>query len=276
MSLTQPAVSKQINALEKSLGFKLFYRTSHGMALTAAGEELMTLGGDVLTRFHRIEGTMKGRFGGQPSLRIAAPYTTASVLLAPFIAERNPPISDLAIQDRTELDPLLDGEADMAISTFKPPISRTQMVATHLLIRVYGQPDIMDLAFGSSPWAPLENLLKETIFTPNTGVHNVVSAKLAHTKHPVDLLNTDTGLIAQAFAASNQGFAIATETTAFGLQGRPASFQNQLLFSPLYASWDSGHYAGKELENLALEFRDWMLTTPPWCQDAELYTQSET
>ena len=275
LSITQPAVSKQISTLEKSLGLKLFYRTAAGMALTAAGKELLALGGDVLTRFQRIEGTMKERFAGQPSLRIAAPHTTASVLLAPFIAESNPPVSDLSIQARTELDLLLDGETDMAISTFKPPANRHQMIVTHLLIRVYGQEESMNSTFADSPWAELEMLENQTIFTPHTGVHEVVSSATSPSSHNLDIRSIDTGLIAQAFAANGAGFAIATETTAFGLQGRPAAFKKQLLFSPLYASWDAEHYAIQELENLALSFQNWMITTPPWADDFEIYSQQK-
>lgn len=274
MSVTQPAVSKQIGALEKSLGLKLFHRTSAGMSLTAAGDALMDLGGDVLTRFRRIEGAMSTRFSGQPTLRIAAPHTTASVLIAPFMADTNPPISDLTIQANPNLDHLLDHEVDMAISTFRPPAFRRQMVVANLLIRVYGQVNSMNETFGKHARAHLERINDETLFTPQTGVHSVVSEALSQSIRPMNTRPVATGLIAQALVCNNPGFALATETESFGLQGRPAAFNNQLLFSPLYASWDAGHYAARELRNLALNFKEWMLTTPPWSDDAKLRTQN--
>ena len=73
MSVTQPAVSKQISRLESTLSLKLFHRTSAGMAMTAAGEALYDLGGDVLTRFDRIEDTLKARFTGRPAMLFAVP-----------------------------------------------------------------------------------------------------------------------------------------------------------------------------------------------------------
>lgn len=274
MSVTQPAVSKQIGALEKFLGLKLFHRTSTGMSLTAAGDALMDLGGDVLTRFHRIEGAMKTRFSSEPALRIASPHTTASVLIAPFMADTNPPISDLAIQASPNFDHLLDHEVDMAISTFRPPAFRRQMVVANLLLRVYGNADSMNETFGKHAWAHLERIHDETLFTPQTGVHSVVSEALSQSSRPITTRPVATGLIAQALVCNNHGFALATETESFGLQGRPAAFNNKLIFSPLYASWDAGHYAARELRTLALNFKEWMLTTSPWSEDAKLYLKN--
>lgn len=39
--ITPTAVMKQINALEAHLGFPLFFRTNHGLAMTAAGENFL-------------------------------------------------------------------------------------------------------------------------------------------------------------------------------------------------------------------------------------------
>lgn len=41
LSLTAPAVMKQMNSLEKSVGVSLFERTNHGISLTPAGESFL-------------------------------------------------------------------------------------------------------------------------------------------------------------------------------------------------------------------------------------------
>lgn len=50
--LTQSAVSKQMHALEESLEMPLFERKPRGVALTTAGEELLSMVDVVLERLH--------------------------------------------------------------------------------------------------------------------------------------------------------------------------------------------------------------------------------
>lgn len=264
MSVTQPAVSKQISQLEKLLSLKLFHRTSSGMALTAAGDALYDMGGDVLTRFDRIEDTLKTRFTGQPAIRIACPHTTAAVLITPFMVDTNPAIADLLIVGAHEVDGLLDRDADMAVSTYRPPPHRRQTVAANLTIWVYGTIQAMKSRFEDSPVADLEKLTDETVIAPRTGVHVVVNEATADFQAPLSIRTLATGYVAQSLAANNHGFALATEQTSFGLYRLPAYAGGRPIVCPLYASWDAQHYAAAELRNLTKSFSHWMATTPPW------------
>src|SRR5690349_16944731 len=102
MSVTQPAVSKQISRLETELAVRLFHRTPAGMMTTAAGQVLLELGEDVLSRFERAEGIIRSRFRGIPSFRVACPHSTADILVS-FMAARDAPIVDLEILLASEL-----------------------------------------------------------------------------------------------------------------------------------------------------------------------------
>lgn len=53
IGLTQPAVSKQIKALEDELGVRLFNRTSRSVTLTNAGREFLPEANDMLNIFYR-------------------------------------------------------------------------------------------------------------------------------------------------------------------------------------------------------------------------------
>lgn len=57
--LTQPAVSRQINALESQLGVALFRRQARGIAPTAAGEAAVQLARGILARLDAFEATMR-------------------------------------------------------------------------------------------------------------------------------------------------------------------------------------------------------------------------
>lgn len=142
MSVTQPAISKQISRLEAELAVRLFHRTPTGMSTTAAGQVLLELGEDVLSRFERAEGIIKSRFRGQSSFRIACPHSTADIL-ASFISARDAPIVDVEILLANELDGVLDREVDMAVSSLSPPRSRAQLPVATIPITVQSQPDSM-------------------------------------------------------------------------------------------------------------------------------------
>ncbi|MCP2315403.1 DNA-binding transcriptional regulator, LysR family [Nocardia amikacinitolerans] len=51
--VSQPALSKQIRALERRLGFELFERTSRGVTLTAQGAELLPTAREMVERWDR-------------------------------------------------------------------------------------------------------------------------------------------------------------------------------------------------------------------------------
>lgn len=264
MSVTQPAVSKQIGTLESRLSLKLFHRTSAGMTMTAAGEALYELGADVLTRFDRIEDTLKTRFAGQPAMRIACPHTTAAVLITPFMVDTDPAVADLLIVGASQVDELLDRDADLAVSTFRPPLHRRQMVVANLVVWVYGTPTTMHSRFGNDRVADLEKCAQDLLIAPQTGVHVIVEEAVAQFGTPLSIRTTSTGYVAQGLAANDHGLALATEQVSFGLRGLPAYAAGRPILCPLYASWDAQHYAATDLRRLAQSFRHWMATTPPW------------
>jgi DNA-binding transcriptional LysR family regulator len=54
LHIAQPALSRQIRALEKDLGASLFTRDSHGVALTDAGRQLVDDAGPLLASAHAV------------------------------------------------------------------------------------------------------------------------------------------------------------------------------------------------------------------------------
>lgn len=77
---TQPAVTRQIAALERSVGARLLDRKPHGVALTDAGRRLLLAARDVVMRFDqlaRADGTGPGPSRRTP-LRESGSWTRAS------------------------------------------------------------------------------------------------------------------------------------------------------------------------------------------------------
>ncbi|MBA3264128.1 MAG: LysR family transcriptional regulator, partial [Thermoleophilaceae bacterium] len=96
LSYTQPAISQQIAALEKSAGTTLVDRTSRGVHLTDAGRALVDHAQVVLARLAAAEAELDaiaGVRGGR--VRLAAFPTAGASLLPPAVAlfsERHPEV----------------------------------------------------------------------------------------------------------------------------------------------------------------------------------------
>lgn len=80
MHLTQPALSRQIKALEEELGVELFTRGAHSVALTPAGRVLAEEGKKLLERAERVVKRVRAEADGEP-LRIGYAPSLAGPLL---------------------------------------------------------------------------------------------------------------------------------------------------------------------------------------------------
>jgi DNA-binding transcriptional LysR family regulator len=121
LSYTQPAISQQIAALERSTGSTLVDRTSRGVRLTDAGRALVDHAQVVLARLAAAEAELDaiaGVRGGR--VRLASFPTASAALLPPALArfqERHPEV-ELAFFEKEPDDSiqmLRAGELEVAI-----------------------------------------------------------------------------------------------------------------------------------------------------------------
>ncbi|MFD8212437.1 LysR family transcriptional regulator [Streptomyces sp. NPDC059697] len=263
LRVSQPAVSKQIQRLEKELGLHLFHRNPSGMTLTAAGETLLELGFDVLARFERAEGVMRSRFRGMPSFRVACPHATAEGVLTPFVAMTDVPIVDLHIIPADDVDAALDHNIDLAVSSLPPPEHRHRLPIAEVPVMVQGTAEAHD-RFGVAQSGDLELLRQTWLIVPRTGVGTAVIAAAATLDPAPSIREVSAGSVAQSLAANGQGFALVTEAQRFGLGAVPGRVNGQPITITLYASWDVNHYAATDLLQMAKSLREWMSANPPW------------
>jgi LysR family transcriptional regulator, glycine cleavage system transcriptional activator len=87
LSLTQSAVSKQVQALERHLGRRLFERRGKAIALTLAGEQLMRQLPGWLSAGERLCGQPAGRGSVGGPLKLAVLPTFGTQWLAPRLAD---------------------------------------------------------------------------------------------------------------------------------------------------------------------------------------------
>lgn len=120
-AVTQPALSMQVQELEKELGLQLLERGRRGVSLTPGGREIAERAArvladvnDLLDSARQLSGSFSGalRFGAIPSI---APYLLPQLL--PLIRATYPDL-DLRLretQTQTLLDELVDGQLDVVL-----------------------------------------------------------------------------------------------------------------------------------------------------------------
>ena len=121
LHLSQPAASRQIDALEAEFGVPLFQRAGRRLQLTAEGEDLLRQSRRLLTDADLLAERARALKGGQAgTLRVAGAPQNISSLLAPFLPryrDRHPGIDVKLIEgsaalQRSRLD---RGEVHLAI-----------------------------------------------------------------------------------------------------------------------------------------------------------------
>lgn len=86
--LSQPALSRQIQSLERKLGVKLFERIGKRIILTVEGEDLLEHAADLLDRAQELTNRAYGLEQGHTGLlRVGASPQTIAWLLSPVISE---------------------------------------------------------------------------------------------------------------------------------------------------------------------------------------------
>lgn len=160
LKLSQPALSRQVIALEEALGAKLFHRHARGLALTNEGEQLFQTTTAMLESLERtrarIEATRNRPTG---EIRLTTTVSFGSTWLARQLAdflEQYPDIRVSLILSDEDID-LARREADCAIRFHKPhqadliqrPLApiRHRLCAAPAYLERHGRPErVEDLA----------------------------------------------------------------------------------------------------------------------------------
>jgi LysR family hydrogen peroxide-inducible transcriptional activator len=142
-AVTQPALSMQIQELEKELGLQLLERGRKGVGLTAGGREIADRAARVLAEVrdlvdsaHHLSGQFCGplRLGAIPSI---APYLLPQLL--PLIRARHPNLDLHLRETRTHglLQELVDGDLDLvllALPTDHPGVQTLSLFEDRFLL----------------------------------------------------------------------------------------------------------------------------------------------
>lgn len=153
LGISQPSVSRQINALEEYLGVRLLQRTTRRISLTEAGlvyyDKVRKIQHDVKEASQAI-----GIFNESPSgiLRISAPYAWTDAIISPHLSEFLTAYPDikLNIECNDSFQDMIEDQLDLVIrvgvlkdSTYiAVPFGdiKVVMVATPMYLKKHGYP----------------------------------------------------------------------------------------------------------------------------------------
>ena len=256
--IAQPAISRQVQALEAELGVKLFLRDGRRLRLSPGGRRLLPIVRDLIARADSARATMTALAQGiQVQLTVAAHPTTIADVIAPFISSRGEPFATptfgVATADAA-YDALARAEVDLAISTSPPP----RDTASQLVARF----PIWAQVPSSHAWAGhdrvgLSPLLRQPLvlldFTHGTRRVFEDEVRRVHGSYRV-VAEVGVPGIAQAMAASGIGVAVLTDDPAYDLRKLTIDGTDGPLHITLHAAWDPTHYAATAIREFVTAF----------------------
>ena len=214
LHLSQSAVSRQIRALEESLGTTLFHRHARGLILTEQGELLFEATSSMNRRLEtaaaRIRDSEEEVYG---VLRVTTTFGFGTLWLAPRLVklyEKFPDLKvDLMLEERVLDLPMR--EADVAIRMKEP--SQADLIRRRLMnirMRLYATPEY--LAAAGTPHR-MEDLASHRLISqnPDTATQVAAGAMLVQSLMAVDVRSS---LTVNSYFGVLQGV-ITTSASAF-------------------------------------------------------------
>jgi DNA-binding transcriptional LysR family regulator len=256
--VTQPAISRQLRQLEQELGVDLFARTSGRLRLSAAGREFLPHARDVLRRADDARAAARSWAAGRlERLTIAAPTTTLTDVIAPFLATlgEDDPMPTIFESDPREAYASLRHGADLAIVTEPPHRALGSTALASLPVWACVRTD--------HPWSgrqvvSLDELATETLLalTPSFKPRQILDVALGRAGvSPERLVDCSSPQVAQALAAAGRGIAIVSDDPRFDLVPVQIAGRDGPLRIELFAAWEHDHHAAATLAELGGRLR---------------------
>lgn len=263
--ISQPAVSRQLAALERELGTPLFERGHGALTLTHAGRRFLEVARDLVRREETARAVVGRAHDAELRLTVVAQATTIVRTLAPFTAAhggRRPMIDALESTPARVYNTVLAAGADLGISTIAPPAGWASRRLSEVGIAAHVPPghplfDRDSVEVRELVRHPL--VLMDRSHMARLVFDTAVAACGVEVPHPVEMRSSS---LAQALAASGRGVAVLTDAAAYGLHPVRIMLDGAQVRMRMHAGWDRSHYAAAAIERWVDDFAAWLPTIP--------------
>jgi DNA-binding transcriptional LysR family regulator len=271
--MTGPAITQQVQQLEKVLGMPVFDRLGRRLQLTAAGDRVLSAAIEVHSRLGVLAKEMdalRKRDDGTLHLGILA---TATHILPPLLADfrrRAPGIAvHMAVSTREELSRrVLDGDVDLALMGRGAETGTEEAAASGRLVRepFASNPHVI-IAWPGHPLAPARGispieLRHETVVQrePGSGTRAMLDAFLAmHRIVPRERITVSGNEMAKHAVMSQLGISLTSMHTLFLELKTGALVRLHVDHTPIERTWYVVYHPDRWLPPAAAAFRDFLL-----------------
>jgi LysR family transcriptional regulator, low CO2-responsive transcriptional regulator len=284
LHMTGPAVTQQIQHLERTLGAPVFDRLGRRLRLTVVGERVAAAAGDVQTRLgllYKEMDALRKRDDGTLHLGILG---TGTHILPPLLAEfrrRTPGIAvQMVVLPREELvRHLLEGDVDLALMGrgAVPDAAPAGAGGAPLAMEPFATNPHVIIAWPGHPLAdargiaPIE-LRHEAIVQrePGSGTRAMLDAFLAmHRIVPRERITVSGNEMAKHAVMSQLGISLTSMHTLFLELKTGALVRLHVDHTPIERTWYVVYHPDRWLPPAAAAFRDYLLDEGARKVDAE-------
>lgn len=255
--VSQPALSRQLQQLERQTGVRLFDRQRGRLQLTAAGHAFLVATEDVLAAAENARSLADSLAAGRLTrIRMSAPTTTLTDVIAPFLStlgRRDPLITVTEAAGPDEVR-RLGSDRDLAILTTPPPRRFDSRRVASLPVWAHVQPN--HRLVSTSHQITIDNLAEETLLLLPDGTRArtlIDDAFAAADLSPAEVVECEHPQVAQGLAAAGFGVAVLSDDARFDLTPLEIAVgpRRTPLMLSLFAAWDPRHHAAAELATLS-------------------------
>jgi DNA-binding transcriptional LysR family regulator len=274
LHMTGPAITQQIQQLERTLGAPVFDRLGRRLRLTVVGERVVAAASDVHARLgvlYKEMDAIRKRDDGTLHLGILG---TGTHILPPLLAEfrdRSPGITvQMVVLPREELvRHILDGEVDLALMGrgAVPDADSAGTTGAPLVLEPFaGNPHVI-IAWPGHPLAgkrsvPAIELRHETVVQRETGsgTRAMLDSFLAmHRIAPRERITVTGNEMVKHAVMSRLGVSLTSMHTLFLEFKTGALVRLDIDGTPIVRTWYVAHHSGRWLPPAAAAFRDYLL-----------------
>ena len=274
LHMTGPAITQQIQQLEKALGAPVFDRLGRRLRLTVVGERVVAAAEDVQTRLgllYKEMDALRKRDDGTLHLGVLG---TGTHILPPLLAEfrqRDPGIAvQMVVLPREELvRRVLDGEVDLALMGrgAVPAAEATGSGGTPLALEPFADNPHVIIAWPGHPLAgvrgvPAIELRHESIVQreAGSGTRAMLDGFLGvHRIVPRERITVTGNEMVKHAVMSRLGISLTSMHTLFLELKTGALVRLDVDGTPIVRTWYVAHHPGRWLPPAATAFRDYLL-----------------
>lgn len=259
LHVAQPAISRQLAALQRELGVQLLAPAASGTSLTPAGHRFLPKARDLLDRAAALERFAQTDANRTADVRIACIAATLEHVVSHLIALGTLDTEQAYVVPQWELiDRLVSNDADMALVLHPPapPFRSRRFRLIHLTVQV--PPELDRWPEGSAVLLDeLEDLPFVTLTRRSASRIRIDEVAAAEGLSLSPLAETEHAGVAQAIAVQRGAACILTEEPpTFGLCWHPLHSRSEgCLTVALYAAWHPENPLAPEIESIVETLR---------------------